>query len=516
MLGKFIRIVSMVAVFVSALGMAPAVFAGAESCDLRVNDNHKKLLECVTLDGVREHQAALQAIADANGGIRAAGTPGYDDSLDYVVDRMTAAGYNVTLNAFPFVYVALPTLQQTAPISASYETGAFTGSGYGNVAAAVTAVDVNLAMPRDPVTSGCEAADFAGFPAGNIALMQRGTCAFAVKALNAQAAGASAVIIFNQGNTPAREGLIIGTLAPSSASIPVVGASFDQGVALSQPGSQASITLAAPQNITQYNVIAESKDGDPNNVVMAGAHLDSVQRGPGINDNGSGSAVLLEVAEQMAKVKPRNMVRFAWWGAEEAGLVGSTAYVNGLSQAERDRIALYLNFDMVGSPNHVFFIYDGDDSDVIGAGPGPAGSAEIEKTFEAFFNMRGVPFKGTDFSGRSDYGPFIANGIPSGGLFTGAEGVKTVEEAAIWGGTAGQQYDPCYHLACDTFANNNDQALDVNSDAIAFSILQYAMSTADINAAKGKGNFPVVSGSTTPAPSSSIQSGLHDHEAETE
>jgi Zn-dependent M28 family amino/carboxypeptidase len=496
MFRKLVPLITLMIVIAAVLVIAPAATAGDQACNNRVNNNFKKLLECVTVEGVREHQAAFQAIADANGGIRAAGTPGYDASVAYVVATMTAAGYDVTLNAFPFVYVALPTLQQIAPIAAAYETGAYTGSGYGSVSAAVTPVDLNLVMPRDPVTSGCEAADFAGFPVGSIALIQRGTCPFATKAQNAQAAGASAVIIFNQGNTPAREGLIIGTLAPFSASIPVVGASFADGVALSQPGSQASITLAAPQNITQYNVIAESKHGDPNNVVMAGAHLDSVQRGPGINDNGSGSAAILEVAEQMAKVKPRNKVRFAWWGAEEAGLVGSTAYVNGLSEADREKVALYLNFDMVGSPNHVFFIYDGDDSDAVGAPAGPGGSAEIEKTFERYFNSVGVPFKGTDFSGRSDYGPFIAVGIPSGGLFTGAEGIKTAAEVLLWGGTAGQQYDPCYHLACDTYANNNNSALDVNSDAVAYSVLQYAMSTEDVNGQRGKGNFQLVPGNS--------------------
>jgi aminopeptidase Y len=301
------------------------------------------------------------------------------------------------------------------------------------------------------------------------------------------------VIIFNQGNTPTRTDLIVGTLLPDGANvtIPVVGASFANGEALAQPNSRAAIAIAPAQNITQYNLIAESKDGNPNNVVMAGAHLDSVQRGPGINDNGSGSAALLEVAEQMAKVKPRNKVRFAWWGAEEAGLVGSTAYVAGLSQADKDRIALYLNFDMVGSPNHVFFIYDGDDSDAIGAGPGPAGSAQVEDMFEIYFASVGVPFKGTDFTGRSDYGPFIANSIPAGGLFTGAEGIKTAEEAATpgWGGTAGQQYDPCYHLACDTFDNVNLYALDVNSDAIAFTTLSFAMNTESVNGVRGKGNF---------------------------
>jgi Zn-dependent M28 family amino/carboxypeptidase len=314
------------------------------------------------------------------------------------------------------------------------------------------------------------------------------------------------VIIFNQGNTALRTDLIIGTLLPFTAAIPVVGASYSDGVALSQPGTTARVKVDQPLDITQYNVIAESKDGDPNNVVMAGAHLDSVQRGPGINDNGSGSAALLEVAEQMAKVKPRNKVRFAWWGAEEAGLVGSTAYVNGLSADELAKITLYLNFDMVGSPNHVFFIYDGDDSDAEGAGPGPAGSAEIEKTFERYFNSVDIPFKGADFSGRSDYGPFIANGVPSGGLFTGAEGIKTAGEAATWGGTAGQQYDPCYHLACDTYANNNDYALDVNSDAVAYAVLQYAMNTEDVNGVKGKGNFK-------PAPGNS---GDHAHEAVTQ
>lgn len=463
--------------------------AGVGSCTTRKNDSIAKLLECVMLSAVREHQAVFQQIADANGGNRAAGTTGYDASVSYVVGRLMAAGYQVSLHSFPFEYLQPPQLRQLAPFAAQYAAGSFTGTGVGSATANVVAVDINLAPPRAN-TSGCEAADFAGFPAGAIALIQRGSCTFAAKALNAEAAGAAAVIIFNQGDTPLREALLdSGTLSPSTVGIPVVGASFADGVALAQPGSTATVTTFAPVATTQVNVIAESVDGNPNNVVMAGAHLDSVQRGPGINDNGSGSAALLEVALQMAKVKPRNKLRFAWWGAEEAGLIGSTRYVADLSQAQRDAITLYLNFDMVGSPNHVFFIYDGDNSDGVGAGAGPAGSEFIEQTFERFYRERGIPFKGTDFSGRSDYGPFIAVGIPSGGLFTGAEGVKTAQEAALWGGTAGQQYDPCYHLACDTFANNNDQALDVNADAIAYAVLKYAMNTQEINDAKSKGNF---------------------------
>jgi hypothetical protein len=515
MLGKSIRILTLMSIIAAAFAFAPAATAGSAACEFRTTDNFKKLLQCVTLAGVREHQAALQAIADANGGTRLAGTQGYEDSVDYVVEKMTAAGYNVTLDEFPYLFFPPAILQQLTPVSATYETGAFTGSGVGNVSTTITPVDINLTPPRAS-TSGCqgtytEAAvgasivldpggldDFAGFPAGNIALIQRGGCSFALKAYNAQAAGASAMVLFNQGNDPTREGLIVGTLVvqppatvPGPVTIPVVGASFANGAALAQSGSTAHVQVDPPASITLHNVLAESKSGDPNNVVMAGAHLDSVAAGPGINDNGSGSAALLEIAEQMRKVNPRNKLRFAWWGAEEAGLIGSTDYVNNLTQAEKDKIALYLNFDMVGSPNYVFFIYDGDDSDATGAGPGPQGSAAIEKTFERFFNLRNLPFKGTDFTGRSDYGAFIANGIPAGGLFTGAEGVKTAQEVTLWGGTAGQQYDSCYHLACDTYANNNNTALDNNSDAIAYAIIQYAMNTSDVNGVKGKGNFHV-------------------------
>lgn len=492
------------AIFIAVLGLTLPGLSTAQSasCDNRTNNTSAKLQECVTLDGVRDHQAALQAIANANGGTRAAGTPGYEASVDYVVEKLEEAGYAIELNAFVFTFVPPATLEQLSPINADYDTGQFAGSGAGTVTGPVIPVDLalgNADWPADPATatSGCEASDFTGLDfsgPGDIALIQRGACFFSEKAVNAEAAGAEAVIIFNQGNTPTRTGLIVGTAAnlpdgsPSNLTVPVVGASFFDGISLSQVGSTAFIDVDPPQLVTQYNVIAELPGKDPY-VVMAGASLDSVLAGPGIQNNGSGSAAILEVALQMAKVKPRNTVRFAWWGAEESGLVGSTAYVNGLSQEEQDAIVLYLDFKMIGSPNFVYFIYDGDDSDGIGAGPGPAGSGEIEAFFEDFYMERELPFKGTDLSGGSSYGPFIAVGIPSGGLFTGAVGIKTTEEAGIWGGTAGEQYDPCYQLACDTFDNINLQALDVNSDAAAAAIMQYGMNTEAINGVRGKGNF---------------------------
>lgn len=479
---KIMRISLVLAILAATFAITPAVFAGNPACDTRVNNTFGKLLECVTLEGVREHQAAFQAIADANNGIRTSGTAGYDASVDYAVQVFTQAGYNVTVQPFQFqTFISLSpsVLEQVAPPpTGPIENSIMSYSGSGDVTAPVSTL---------PVITGCVSSDFAGFPAGNIALISRGACTFAIKATNAYNAGAVGVVIYN--NTT---GVLNGTLGNGfTLDIPVTSVTQAVGQQLAAtPGLVLRLKTETFRGIaTTYNVLAESSSGDPNNVVMAGAHLDSVNAGPGINDNGSGSAAILEVAQQMAKVKPRNMVRFALWGAEESGLVGSDYYVNNLPQTELDKIALYLNFDMVGSPNHVFFIYDGDNSDGVGAGPGPEGSADIEKTFERYFTKMGIPFKGTDFSGRSDYGPFIAAGIPAGGLFTGAEGIKTAEEAAIWGGTAGQQYDPCYHLACDTFANYNPFALEVNSDAIAYSVLQYAMSTFHINGVKGKGNF---------------------------
>jgi aminopeptidase Y len=383
-----------------------------------------------------------------------------------------------------FINLAPPILTQVAPPPGGpIVNNIMSYSGSGEVEAAVTA------LPAADATPGCEAGDFAGFPVGNIALISRGACAFGLKATNAFNAGAVGVVIYN--NIP---GPINGTLGNTfTLDIPVTSVAQDVGQQLAAtPGLVLRlVTSTFRGQATTSNVFAEKVGRNADNVVIAGGHLDSVDAGPGINDNGSGSAALLEVAEQMAKVNPRNTLRFAWWGAEEASLVGSTFYVNSLSQAERDEIALYLNFDMVGSPNHVFFIYDGDNSDGVGAPAGPPGSDLIEEKFEEFFDSRGIPYKGTDFSGRSDYGPFIAAGvdIPAGGLFTGAEGIKTAEEVVLWGGTAGQQYDPCYHLACDTFDNVNTFALDTNSDAIAYATLSYAMSTEAINGVRGKGNF---------------------------
>ncbi|WP_307785480.1 M20/M25/M40 family metallo-hydrolase [Microbacterium hibisci] len=485
-------------VSMTLIAAAPSAAAPAQNgCDSRTNNTQQKLLECVRVDGVVEHMAQFQAIADANGGTRADQTPGYDASVDYVVGVLEDAGWSA--DVVPFTYEAAEVvLKQTAPVTATYEANDATGTGEGDVTGNVIPVDIVLTGDRVN-SSGCEATDFdAALFAGpdDIALIQRGTCGFIVKAQNAQAAGAEAVVLFNQGDSIGagdRFGAVNPTLAPFEASIPVVGTTFAAGVALAVPGSTAQVKVDFFE-VTSANVIGELAGTNDSNVVMAGAHLDSVPAGPGINDNGSGSAALLEVAQQMAKTTPQNTVRFAWWGAEELGLIGSTQWVAQRTPAELEEIALYLNFDMIGSPNYYFGVYDANESSFVAPVVVPEGSVDIEQTFEEFYTLLDEPYDDSAFSGRSDYSAFIAAGIPSGGLFTGAEQVKTAQQAAIWGGTAGAWFDPCYHQACDTIANYSQHALEVNSDAVAFAVSTYAASTESVNGVAGvkiPGNFPV-------------------------
>ncbi len=462
--------------------------------------NTKKLRKAVTVKRILQHERALQKIAIANDDNRAASTPGYDASVEYVAKRLRRANYKVKLVEFPFPKWAENSpsqLSQTAPAQKAYSNGpdflTAEFSGAGNVTAAVVpTTDVIIPPSAAPSsTSGCEAADFPPTTSGKVALIQRGTCPFVQKIDNAKAAGAAAVLIFNEGQEGRTDTIAIG--ATPFIGIPVLFTSFGVGKELydaSKAPGGASVNVVTNTTTTpdtQVNVIADSRYGDPNKTVVVGAHLDSVDAGPGINDNGSGTASDLAVAEAIDKLKkkPRNRLRFAFWGAEEAGLIGSTAYVNGLSADERKKILLNLNFDMVGSPNFVRFVYDGDSSDTPPpAGGAPPGSGAIERVFLRYFESQGLATDPTAFDGRSDYGGFITNGIPAGGLFTGAEGIKTERQAQVYGGFAGLAYDPCYHQACDTFFNLSHESLDQMSDAIAHATWTFARSKSGVTSAK--------------------------------
>ena len=468
--------IPMVAVVLVALAATPA--AAVDTV------NTKKIRDAVTVGGILSHERALQRIANNNGGTRASGTPGYAASAAYVKSTLKAAGYKVTEQEFTFPFfqeLAPPTLAQVTPTPTTYETATFSFSGNGDVTGTVVPTnDVQVPPPATPgVSSGCEASDFAPAPAEpSIALVQRGTCTFLIKVTNAVAAGYDGVIIFNEGQ-PGRDALVTGDLG-AVFEVPVVGLSFADGAALyaatqAGPVTARVTTSTITENAKTSNVIADSPGGDPNKVVVVGAHLDSVIEGPGINDNGSGTAALLEIAEQLKalKVKPRQKVRFAFWGAEEAGLLGSEYYVANLSDTDLGKIYANLNFDMLGSTNYVRFVYDGDGSDT--GLSGPPGSAEIEDVFNTYFAGQNLAATPTEFNGRSDYGPFIAVGIPAGGLFSGAEGIKTEEQAAVYGGTAGAPYDPCYHAACDTINNLSPAALNELGDAAAHAVYTLAV-----------------------------------------
>ncbi len=479
---------------VALAGPAGADPRGTTACAEASELSVAGLTECVTLDGVMEHLEAFQGIADDNEGIRASGTPGFDVSADYVQQRLEKVGWDVERQTFEFPFFRLDssTFARTSEPATTFVEGTdytvMTYSATGSVSGTVQAVDVQDPPSAEPngSTSGCEAEDFSGFTPGNVALVQRGTCTFGQKAQNAADAGASAVIAFNEGQ-PDRVDLLQGTLG-GPGTIPAIGVSHPTGLALSDATVQIDVQAISEFRDTE-NVVAELRGRTSDNVVMAGAHLDSVPEGPGINDNGSGSAALIEVAENLGQREELpNTVRFAWWGAEELGLLGSAHYVSGLDPAELEAIALYLNFDMVGSPNFARLVYDGDQSD-FPAPQGvtvPEGSDQIEYVFEDFYEEQELFYEGTEFSGRSDYQAFINNGIPAGGLFTGAEVLKQEYQVTAYGGEAGVAYDPNYHQVGDDIANVDEEALDQNSDAVAYAVLTLAHSTERVNGVVGE------------------------------
>jgi Zn-dependent M28 family amino/carboxypeptidase len=466
----------------------------------------KPLRDAVTVSGIREHLAALNAIANANvfNGIptRATGTPGHEDSQDYVVEKMTAAGFNVTRQPFDadiFFEEGPAAFEQVLPNPIVYdrydgENGVwFTAdfSGDGDVTAPITVVD--FAEPTTTASNssaGCEAGDFTGFPTGNVALIQRGTCDFGLKVENAKAAGASAVILFNEGTIGQddRIGILIPTLAGYDATgVPVVGTDYATGRSLVDLADAGTVEVRVAvdgfinEGVHTNNIIAETPGGRSDRVVVVGAHLDSVYEGPGINDDGSGSATLLETAEEMHElgITPVNKVRFIFFAGEEQGLLGSDFYVSQLSKTQIKDVSVMLDFDMLASPNFARLIYDGDGNEQGIAGP--KGSGQIEKVFKSFWDSQGLQYETIPFDGRSDYDAFTQVGIPAGGIFAGAEDIKTAAQVALYGGTAGVAFDQCYHQLCDNLTNINDTGLSEHSDAAVHAIATFAQTTSAVN-----------------------------------
>ncbi|MDD2318800.1 MAG: M20/M25/M40 family metallo-hydrolase [Geobacteraceae bacterium] len=460
------------------------------ACDGQKATPVLELDKTISSEALVGHAQVLENISLGNALSRSSNSPGYLQAMDYIKDRLRGTGLRVWEQRFEyrnFFETQNPVLSMVSPEQevyvwgTDYQTIAY--SGIGDVSAEIVFVTPDFPPGVEPNTStdGCESADFEGVDvAGKIAVIQRGTCDFSTKALNAESRGAVAVLLFNEGQE-GRTDAIVGTLsADLTMGIPVVGIRYELGKTLyDRYAAGSATTLRVAVNginaiASTYNLFAETVAGRSDQVVLIGAHLDSVIEGPGINDNGSGTAALLEVSRQLglSGYTPKNKIRFAWWGAEEVGTVGSQHYLDTLSPEELRTIALYLNVDCIASHNFVRGVEDSDLSDTMDDPSNryattPAGSGTIERVLLDYFHANNLPTKPTPLTGSTDYQAFADRGIPFGGLFTELDGKKTEAEALLFGGTAGEPYDSCYHAACDTVTNMNTRIFTENARAIA-------------------------------------------------
>ena len=427
----------------------------------------------VTTDAMMAHLQKLQDIANANNGTRAVGTPGFEASIDYVAGVLRGKGFDVQTPEF-----------QAKVFESGKPDLRVDGAGV-----TARALEFSLGTPPQGVsgplvaapvedTPGCAPADYAGLAVqGAVVLVDRGSCPFKDKQEIAAKLGAVALIVANNSDEPIM-GATLGE--DTDVKIPAVGVTKADGAQLRANPGPATLKLeASTKQVKARNVIAQTKTGSASDVVMAGAHLDSVPEGPGINDNGSGVAAILETAVQLGpNPDVKNAVRFAFWGAEELGTIGSNEYIASLTVDQLKDIALYLNYDMIGSPNPGYFTYDGDQSTVPGPGDRiprvPEGSAGIERTLVAYLKSAGKTAQDTSFDGRSDYDAFTKAGVPSGGLFSGAEENKTADQQKLWGGTADAPFDPNYHKATDTIEHIDKNALGILGGGVVYSMGLYA------------------------------------------
>ncbi|MBS9535313.1 M28 family peptidase [Mycobacterium sp. M1] len=431
----------------------------------------------LTAAAMLAHLQQLQDIADAHRGDRSDGTTGFDASADYVVKTLRDKGFEVTT----------PEISRLDTRSQGKPTLTVDGAGFpvDQASLLVRTPQGGLTGPvvRPSRPSGCTAADYpAKVPRPSIAVVNDAGCSVVDKQNAAAQRGAGALIVVS---LPSRDGPPAGLFSPGYydlLTMPVAVTGSDGAAALRRTTGRVRLVLdGVTVKFTSRNVLAQTKTGSEHDVVMVGAHLDSAYRSPGINDNGSGVAAVLETALQLGPSPAvTNAVRFAFWGAEEQQLGGSTDYVFGLDRDQLNDIALYLNFDMLGSPNPGFFTYDGDQSALpsrdIAPSDVPNGSAGIERTLAGYLNLAGKRPADMPLSSATDYSPFVVAGVPIGGVTTGASQLKTTAQARLWGGKPGFPFDPNYRGARDTVDNVNVDALSVTGAAVAFAVGTYAES----------------------------------------
>lgn len=444
-------------------------------------DLPRRLADAVSIETLDTHLRALQDIADAHGGNRAGGTPGYDASVDYVVKVLRDNGFEVQTpeyEVFAGAEGGRPRLTVNGRDHRVDQASLMITTPPGGVSA------VTL---RPAQAAGCRSADYGSVSVrGAIAIVDDTGCSVVDKHQAAVDRGAVGLLVVNTADSGSRPGLF----PPGyyrQLRIPVGVIDRDTSAALRRTTAPVRLVLDnRPVMKKSRNVLAQTKTGSTENVVMIGAHLDSSAAGPGINDNGSGVAALLDIAAALGP-RPRvaNAVRFAFWGAEENSVQGSTQYLRGLSSQQRQDIALYLNLDMIGSPNAGYFTYDGDQSGRLNpdipVDAVPDGSAGIERTLSGYLNSAGVRPADMPLSRFTDYYAFLRSGIPVGGLTAGANQLKTEAQARLWGGRPGLPFDPNDHTPRDGIDNIDRDALTVLTRAGAFTVGTYAYSIDGVN-----------------------------------
>ncbi|MGB2919921.1 MAG: M28 family peptidase [Mycobacterium sp.] len=442
-----------------------------------------QLADKVTVDGVHRHLVELQLIADANDGNRADGSPGHQASVDYVAGLLRESGFDVQTPEFERLSGSRggePALTVGGPKHRVDQASLLITTPPGGLRALTF-------RPAEP--AGCEQDDYDSVSVeGAIAVVDDSECSIVDKQDTALAEGAVGLLVVSRANPTKPVG------APASLFSPGYYSNLTVPVGIIDPAADAAlrrtttpVTLVLdnePVMTTSRNVVAQTTSGDTGNVVVVGAHLDSVRSGPGINDNGSGVAAVLETALQLGARPPEgNAVRFAFWGAEEISADGSTDYVRSLTGEQLDDIALYLNFDMVASPNAGYFTDDGDQSSVTGPQlrEVPEGTAGIERMLAGRLNLAGVRSADMPLGRNTDYAPFLAAGVPIGGITTGSSQRKTEVQERIWGGQTGVAFDPNYHTPRDTIDNIDRVALGITASTVAFAVGSYAQTIDGVN-----------------------------------
>jgi peptidase M28-like protein/PA domain-containing protein len=437
------------------------------------------LRDAVGRDAILADLQRLQDIAEANGGNRAAGSESESEALAYVADELRAAGFEIELRemSVPWFNQVGPSILEVdggAPLEDLHDFKAMLLSASGDARGPIYALGFDpAARPGDRSGLGCQPTDWGDVPAGAIVLVRPGPCFRRDVVVNAQEAGAVAIVTAYP--EWQRDQVLRPTLIdPGGMEIPALATSNDTGLALAdaaQRGAQGHVVVDATAELrTSSSLVAETAGGSPDHVLMIGGHIDSAMDGPGINDNGSGTMTILEIGRRLAAATsgPQSpagdgwTVRLAFWTGEEIGLLGSSAYVEGLDSAEIGTIEAYLNFDMLGSPNGVREVYSG------AATTRPTESEAIAGLFTSALDRAGLSSSVVELPGGADHASFNNFSIPTGGLFSGANEIKSPEQATLFGGTAGAPEDPCYHLACDRVDNLDPVLLEELARAAAW------------------------------------------------